>query len=130
MVYNQNVLESKKEGLCYMVEKKSFAEKILQFNDNLLHEIPDLPTGFKVINPYNGDQKEKVKKITTAFYQKYYNDSCPRCLTLGSSSARRGTAVTGVPFEDANHLQSDNWQYLFLVAKCIQCSTKKYGLEN
>lgn len=28
-------------------------------------------------------------------------------LILGSSPARHGTAVTGVPFEDAKHLQSD-----------------------
>ena len=28
-------------------------------------------------------------------------------MILGSSPARRGTALTGVPFEDVNHLQED-----------------------
>jgi len=90
-----------------MIEKMTFAEQILQFNDNLSHESLDLPAGFKVINPFRGDQKELVRKITTAFYQKYYNDAHTRRLILGSSPARRGTAVTGVPFEDAKHLQSE-----------------------
>ncbi len=85
----------------------TFAEQVLQFNDNLSQESIDLPTGFKIINPFNGDQKELVKKITSAFYLKYYNDNRPRRLILGSSPARRGTAVTGVPFEDAKHLQKE-----------------------
>ena len=90
-----------------MIEKMTFAEKVFQFNDNLFHESLDLPAGFKIINPFNGDQKELVKKITTEFYRKYYNDDRPRRLILGSSPARRGTAITGVPFEDAEHLQSE-----------------------
>ncbi len=90
-----------------MNEKMTFAEQVLKFNDQLSRETLDLPTGFKVINPFNGDQKEKVKEITSAFYQKYYNDTRHRRLILGSSPSRRGTAVTGVPFEDAKHLQSE-----------------------
>ena len=90
-----------------MIEKMTFAEQILQFNDNLSHESFDLPDGFKTINPYNREQKEQVKKIATAFYQKYYDDIRPRRLILGSSPARRGSAITGVPFEDAKHLQSE-----------------------
>lgn len=90
-----------------MIEKKTFAEHILQFNNKISHESIDLPTGFKLINPFRGDQKEQVRKVTTAFYQKYYNDSLTRRIILGSSPARRGTAVTGVPFEDAKHLQNE-----------------------
>lgn len=85
----------------------TFAKQILQFNDHLNHQSFDLPIGFKVINPFNGDQKELVRKITTAFYQKYYNDNHPRRIIFGSSPARRGTAITGVPFEDAKHIQSE-----------------------
>lgn len=85
----------------------TFSEQILQFYDQLAHKSFNLPTGFKIINPFAGDQKEQVKKITTAFYQKYYNDSYSRRLILGSSPARRGTAITGVPFEDAKHLQNE-----------------------
>jgi hypothetical protein len=90
-----------------MIEKTTFAEQVFQFNVKLSHESFDLPAGFKVINPFNGDAKELVRKITTAFYQKYYNDAHTRRLILGSSPARRGTAITGVPFEDAKHLQSE-----------------------
>jgi len=90
-----------------MIEKMNFAEKVLQFNNKLSNESIDLPNGFKIINPFKGDSKEMVKKITTSFYQKYYNDTHTRRLILGSSPARRGTAVTGVPFEDAKHLQSE-----------------------
>lgn len=90
-----------------MNEKMTFAEQVLNFNDKLSHESLDLPSGFKAINPFNGDQKELVKEITSAFYKKYYNDTRLRRLILGSSPARRGTAITGVPFEDAKHLQSE-----------------------
>lgn len=95
-----------------MTEKKTFAEQVIEFNDNLSKQSFSLPDGFKIINPFAGDQKEQVKKVTTAFYQKYYNDTCCRRLILGSSPARRGTAVTGVPFEDAKHLQSETGIYI------------------
>lgn len=90
-----------------MIKKHTFAEQILLFNDDLSRISIDLPDGFNMINPFNGDNKEEIKKITTAFYQKYYNDHNVRRLILGSSPARRGTAVTGVPFEDAKHLQQE-----------------------
>lgn len=85
----------------------TFSKKVLQFNDKFLRRTIDLPTGYKVINPFIGDQKKQVKKVTTAFYQKYYNDTNIRRLILGSSPSRRGSAVTGVPFEDAKHLQNE-----------------------
>ncbi|MCL2371344.1 hypothetical protein FWC63_01190 [Candidatus Saccharibacteria bacterium] len=44
----------------------TFAEKILSFNNKLSNKSLDLPVGFKVINPYNADQKELVKKIFDA----------------------------------------------------------------
>lgn len=90
-----------------MIKGQTFAEKILKFNDTLSLESLKLPEGFKIVNPFTGDQKETVKKITTLFYQKYYNDTRNRRLILGSSPARRGSAVTGVPFEDAKHLQGE-----------------------
>lgn len=90
-----------------MTEQMTFAEHVLQFNDKLSHESFDLPAGYKIVNPFTGDQKDQVEKTTIAFYQKYYDDTHPRRLILGSSPARRGSAVTGVPFEDAKHLQNE-----------------------
>lgn len=89
-----------------MYETKTFAEKVLQFNSELAKISVELPVGFKTINPFYGNPP-KIKEITTLFYQKYYNDRKKRRLILGSSPARRGTAVTGVPFEDAMHLQRE-----------------------
>ena len=116
-----------------MIERISFAKKVLQFNDKLSLESFDLPAGFKIVNPFIGDQKDKVKKITTAFYQKYYDDTQPRRLILGSSPARRGSAVTGVPFEDAKHLQKEAGIFIdkFYISRSssefIYDVIKKYG---
>src|SRR5689334_3238796 len=84
------------------------AHRILQFNDELAETAPELPPGFTVINPFSGPQKDRVREVTTAFYHKYYDDDKPRRLVLGSSPARRGTAVTGVPFEDAKFLERES----------------------
>ena len=95
-----------------MIEKKTFAEKVMLFNDKLSCAQPSVPEGFKIVNPYSGDGREQVRKVGEAFYQKYYNDTSSRRLILGSSPARRGTAVTGIPFEDAAHLQNETGIYI------------------
>jgi len=102
-----------------MSEKKTFAEQVLQFNEKLSLESLNLPTGYKIINPFNGEQQDQVRKVTSAFYGKYYNDTRPRRLILGSSPARRGTAVTGIPFEDAKHLQCETGIFIdkFYISK-------------
>ncbi len=95
-----------------MTNKITFAEHILRFNNTLSQQLLSLPAGFKIINPFIGNQKEQVKQVSTAFYHKFYNDTLPRRMILGSSPARRGTAVTGVPFEDAQHLQAETGIYI------------------
>ncbi|MFK0154358.1 uracil-DNA glycosylase family protein [Streptomyces sp. NPDC090493] len=87
--------------------RTTVADRILQFNEELAETTLEMPPGFAVINPFSGPQKERVHEVTTAFYHKYYDDDRPRRLVLGSSPARRGTAVTGVPFEDAKLLESE-----------------------
>ncbi|MEU5159639.1 uracil-DNA glycosylase family protein [Streptomyces sp. NPDC020875] len=83
------------------------AQRILRFNEELAGTVLEVPPGFAVINPFSGPRKERVREVTAAFYGKYYDDGKPRRLVLGSSPARRGTAVTGVPFEDAKLLESE-----------------------
>lgn len=90
-----------------MDKKCTFAEKALKFNDWLSQVSFDLPVGFKIINPFNGEKKNLIKEVTYKFYHKFYNDTSPRRLILGSSPARRGSAITGIPFEDAKHLQEE-----------------------
>lgn len=87
--------------------RTTVADRILQFNEGLAETTLELPPGFGVVNPFSGPQQERVREVTAAFYRKYYDDDRPRRLVLGSSPARRGTAVTGVPFEDAKFLESD-----------------------
>ena len=87
-------------------------DKILNFYDELSKVDIKLPSGFKLINPYNGLNKEKINDIANRFYNKFYNDNIPRRLIIGSSPARRGTALTGVPYEDIEHLQNITGVYL------------------
>ena len=87
-----------------MREGPTFFEKVMQFNDRLSRQTPDLPAGFSAVNPLAGEQ---ARQVARAFYQRYYHDVRPRRLILGSSPARRGSAVTGVPFEDARQLQRE-----------------------
>lgn len=90
-----------------MNKELTFAQKVLQYNETLSSVKLNLPDEFRIINPFAGSSKEIVQNITKIFYEKYYNDNKSRYLILGSSPARRGTAVTGVPFEDAFHIQKE-----------------------
>jgi hypothetical protein len=90
-----------------MSGRTTVADRVLQFNEQLAETALQLPAGFTVINPFSGPQKRHVQEVTTAFYQRFYDDHEPRRLVLGSSPARRGTAVTGVPFADAELLESE-----------------------
>ena len=87
-----------------MKKEITIDQKILKFDEKLSKTTLIIPEGFKIINPYNNLM---VKEITTKFYNKFYNDNKKRRMILGSSPARRGTAVTGVPYEDAIHLQKE-----------------------
>ena len=90
-----------------MYKQKKFSESVLEFNDWLSNVTIKLPNNYKICNPFRGVDKSKINEISTLFYNKYYNDDNKRYLILGSSPARKGTAVTGVPFEDANHLYKE-----------------------
>ena len=85
--------------------KNTFADKVLQFNDYLSKVNIDLPDEFRIINPFNESNKKNINEITKLFYNKYYNDNNSRILIVGSSPARRGTASTGIPFEDNLHIK-------------------------
>ena len=88
-----------------MRQKETFAEQIIKFYSSLSNVSIDLPDKYKLINPFNGNDKAIVQEVVKQFYNKFYNDNKKRKMILGSSPARRGTAVTGVPFEDAWHIK-------------------------
>ena len=89
------------------MSSKTVAQEILEFNDSLGRVSLEVLKGFNLINAFNGVNKDTIKRVLHKFYTKYYNDIDKRFMILGSSPARRGTALTGVPFEDVNHLQKD-----------------------
>lgn len=90
-----------------MDKQKTFSDRVLEFNEWLSNMSLDLFDNYTISNPFNGKNKEKIKKITNTFYREYYNDHNKRYLILGSSPARKGTATTGIPFEDASHLYKE-----------------------
>lgn len=90
-----------------MDRQKTFSDSVLDFNEWLSNFSLKLFDSYSISNPFSGENKEQIRKITNAFYKKYYNDCNKRYLILGSSPARKGTATTGIPFEDANHLYKE-----------------------
>ena len=86
---------------------KTAAQKILAFNDTLKSASINLPEKYRLINPFTSANQQQIAQITQWFYRQHYHDNKQRFMILGSSPARRGTALTGVPFEDVNHLQKD-----------------------
>ena len=89
-----------------MKSNQYISEKIIEFDHYLSNVTLSVPDGFKIINPFNGNSQNKVCQIIDIFYHKFYNDNKKRRMILGSSPARRGTAITGIPYEDAQHLQN------------------------
>lgn len=89
------------------MKPKTAAQKILEFYDSLKSAGINLPEKYRLINPLTGATQRQIAQITHRFYHRYYHDNKRRFMILGSSPARHGTALTGVPFEDVNHLQED-----------------------
>ena len=90
-----------------MQQKQTFSEKAFQFDQELGNVKIDLPAPYKLINPYSSRNKKQILQMIQIFYQKYFNDTNKRRLILGSSPARKGSAITGVPFEDASNLEKE-----------------------
>ncbi|WP_410050720.1 uracil-DNA glycosylase family protein [Actinomyces sp. MRS3W] len=82
-----------------MTAGSTTAERVLSFHEFLAGIDLQLPNGFKAVNPYAKDRSAgAAAALITDFYETFYADCLPRHLILGSSPARRGSAITGVPF--------------------------------
>ena len=90
-----------------MDKQKTFSDNVLEFNEWLANISLELFDNYTISNPFSGKNRVQIREITNAFYKKYYNDNNKRYLILGSSPARKGTATTGIPFEDASHLYKE-----------------------
>ena len=80
---------------------KTFAEKIIAFNENLDFS-GTLPDGISILNPFKDNHN--IIPVSSAFYKKYYDDFKPRHLILGINPGRFGAGVTGIPFTDPKRL--------------------------
>lgn len=80
---------------------KTFAEKVIQLNKKLSFK-GTLPPGIQIMNPFK-EEKEALA-VSSAFYNKYYNDFLKRFLILGINPGRFGAGLTGIPFTDPKRL--------------------------
>lgn len=76
---------------------------VLSFSLNGLR----LPKGVDVLDPFNGDHAEEVRRIVTAFHRAFYSDERPRVLMLGINPGRLGAGSTGLSFTDTKRCESD-----------------------
>jgi hypothetical protein len=74
----------------------SFADKAIKYFLNLDSSL-QLPASISLVNPY---QNPDVRKIVTAFYNKFYNDNNERVFILGINPGRFGGGLTGISFTD------------------------------
>jgi hypothetical protein len=79
----------------------SIAEDVINFNQSLRLNI-NLPDGIRVMNPF---QHPEVRRISSEFYRKYYNDVQPRRLIIAINPGRLGAGATGIPFTDTFRLE-------------------------
>jgi len=78
-----------------------FAEKVIKFNKEL-DFIGDLPRGIRLMNPFR--ENREIIPVSSAFYNKFYNDNNTRKLILGINPGRLGAGTTGIPFTDTKRL--------------------------
>lgn len=83
------------------MKKKTFAEHVIAFNNNLNYT-GTLPPGIRIMNPFR--EQPQVMNIMQQFYRKYYNDHHQRRLIMGINPGRLGSGATGIPFTDTKRL--------------------------
>jgi hypothetical protein len=79
---------------------KTFAEKVNQFNEYLSLKVT-VP-GVEVLNPF---LNEGTLKISSDFYNKFYNDTKKRNFLFGINPGRFGAGITGIAFTDPINLE-------------------------
>ena len=79
----------------------TFAQQVIQFNSSL-KLTTTLPAQIGIMNPFT--ENPHALTVSSAFYQKFYNDTKPRKLILGINPGRHGAGITGIPFTDTKRL--------------------------
>ncbi len=86
-----------------MNTKTALADQILDFLGSLQIP-PSLPRGVHVMNPY---QEVSAMELCKRFYHKYYDDTVSRRMIIGINPGRLGGGLTGIPFTDPIHLETN-----------------------
>lgn len=66
-----------------------------------------LPKGIGLLDPFNGEHAEEVRRIVTLFHRKYFSDDRQRVLMLGINPGRLGAGSTGLSFTDTKRCESE-----------------------
>ena len=66
-----------------------------------------LPKSVGVLDPFNGEHADEVRRIVSLFHRKYFNDDRQRVLMLGINPGRLGAGSTGLSFTDTKRCESD-----------------------
>ncbi len=76
---------------------------VLSFSLKEVH----LPSGVGVLDPFNGEHADEIRRIVTLFHKKYFSDDRRRVLMLGINPGRLGAGSTGLSFTDTKRCESD-----------------------
>ena len=85
----------------------SLAARLLEHVLTFSLEGVKLPPGVGVLDPFHGAHGEEVRRIVTAFHDRFYRDDRPRVLMLGINPGRLGAGSTGLPFTDSKRSESE-----------------------
>jgi hypothetical protein len=83
-----------------------WSNQILDFLNHLELSKEVLPDKILPLIPLKGSHAGVIQRVTTEFYQKYYNDSKPRRMIIGINPGRLGAGATGLPFTDTKRLEA------------------------
>ena len=98
--YHSALVERRqRETICPMID--TFGSRVIEFYRHLK---PPRLGGLDVeaLYPY---RDPAVMQVTSAFYNKFFNDSRDRVFVLGINPGRHGAGTTGVPFTDPVSLE-------------------------
>ena len=102
-----------------MTNQKFFSDNIKDWHKYLSKINLTVPSGYQILNPFEGTEQQKIKVRADLFYQHFYHDKNLRKIIIGSSPARRGSALTGIPFEDSDR-----------IAKITGMKTENYHIQK
>lgn len=82
--------------------------------DRLLKEVyafdisrAKLPKRIGVLDPFNGEQADQVRRNVETFHRLFYSDEKPRMLMLGINPGRFGAGSTGICFTDPKRCETE-----------------------